>query len=317
MSLEQAVAELQTIRDFIRWGMSRFNGAGIYFGHGTDNALDEAAYLTLFALNLPPKVGEAYLDTRLTTNEKRDVVKFLNRRIEERLPAPYLTHEAWYGGMPFYVDERVLIPRSPIIELIEAHFAPWVKDPDLVANILDLCTGSGCIALACAAAFPEAKVDASDLSSDALEVAKINLDRFEAHEHVSLIQSDLFKSIPQKRYDIIVSNPPYVDELDMSNLPQEFRHEPKQALEAGKDGLDLVFDILYNAMYYLEPRGILVVEVGNSREALEKLLPEVEFLWLEFERGGEGVFLLTAEQVSKHHELIRLVRPEAITIRSY
>lgn len=315
MSTEQAVAELHTIRDFIRWGMSRFNESGIYFGHGTDNALDEAAYLVLFALNLPPQVGEPYLDTRLTSDEKRAVVKLLSRRIEERLPAPYLTHEAWYGGMPIYVDERVLIPRSPIIELIEAHFAPWVKEPDMVMNILDLCTGSGCIALACAAAFPEAQVDASDLSSDALEVARINLERFEAQDQITLIQSDLFTSIPAKRYDIIVSNPPYVDELDMSTLPQEFRHEPESALAAGKDGLDLVFNILYNATYYLEPRGILVVEVGNSREALEKLLPEVEFLWLEFERGGEGVFLLTAEQVSRHHELIRLVRPEAVTIR--
>lgn len=315
MSTEQAVAELHTIRDFIRWGMSRFNESGIYFGHGTDNALDEAAYLVLFALNLPPQVGEHYLDTRLTSDEKRAVVKLLSRRIEERLPAPYLTHEAWYGGMPIYVDERVLIPRSPIIELIEAHFAPWVKEPDMVMNILDLCTGSGCIALACAAAFPEAQVDASDLSSDALEVARINLERFEAQDQITLIQSDLFTSIPAKRYDIIVSNPPYVDEMDMSTLPQEFRHEPESALAAGKDGLDLVFNILYNATYYLEPRGILVVEVGNSREALEKLLPEVEFLWLEFERGGEGVFLLTAEQVSRHHELIRLVRPEAVTIR--
>jgi ribosomal protein L3 glutamine methyltransferase len=315
MSMEQAVAELQTIRDFIRWGVSRFNEAGIFFGHGTDNALDESAYLVLFALNLPPQVGEPYLDTRLTTNERHTVVKLLNRRIEERLPAPYLTHEALYGGLPLYVDERVLIPRSPIVELVEAHFAPWVREPDLVMNILDLCTGSGCIALICAAAFPGAHVDASDLSTDALEVAKINVERFEAQDQVSLIQSDLFRDIPPKRYDIIVSNPPYVDELDMSNLPHEYRHEPKQALEAGRDGLDLVFDILYHAMYFLEPRGILVVEVGNSREALEKLLPEVEFLWLEFERGGEGVFLLTAEQVNKHHELIRLVRPEAITIR--
>lgn len=315
MSMDQAVAELQTIRDFIRWGMSRFNESGIYFGHGTDNALDEAAYLVLFALNLPPQVGEAYLDTRLTTNERRTVVKLLNRRVDERLPAPYLTHEAIYGGLPFYVDERVLIPRSPIIELVEAHFAPWVKEPDLVANILDLCTGSGCIGLVCAAAFPNAHIDASDLSADALAVAKINVERFDAQEQVSLIRSDLFKDIPPKRYDIIVSNPPYVDEQDMNSMPQEYHHEPKQALEAGKDGLDLVFNILYHAMYYLEPRGILVVEVGNSREALEKLLPEVEFLWLEFERGGEGVFLLTAEQVKKHHELIRLVRPEAITMR--
>jgi len=309
MPANQAVSELRTIRDFIRWGMSRFNAAGLFFGHGTDNALDEAAYLVLFALDMPPETDGAYLDTRLTTDERNRVARLLMKRIDERMPAPYLTHEAWYGGMAFYVDDRVLIPRSPIIELVEAHFSPWVRDADLVTNILDLCTGSGCIAVTCAAAFPEAKVDAADISSDALEVARINVDRFGMQDQVSLVQSDLFKNLQERRYDIIVSNPPYVDERDMREMPPEFRHEPRQALEAGKDGLDLVFDILYEAMFHLEPHGILVVEVGNSKAALERLLPEVEFLWLEFERGGEGVFLLTAEQVKQHHELFRLVRP--------
>jgi ribosomal protein L3 glutamine methyltransferase len=308
MSIEQAVNDLSTIRDFIRWGWSRFNEAEIFFGHGTDNALDESAYLVLHSLHLPPQVGEAYLDTRLSEAERRSVAKILMRRIEERLPAPYLTHEAWYGGMPFYVDERVLIPRSPIIELIEAQFEPWVQ-PDNVGAVLDLCTGSGCIAIACAAAFPEAVVDGADISADALDVARINVERYGMQEQVRLVQSDLFESLKGNRYDVIVSNPPYVDEQDMMSLPPEFCHEPELALAAGKDGLDLVFKLLYEAMYHLEPNGILVVEVGNSREALEKLLPEVQFLWLEFERGGEGIFLLTAEQVREHHELFRLVRP--------
>jgi ribosomal protein L3 glutamine methyltransferase len=307
MLREQAVKELVTLRDFIRWGMSRFNEAEIYFGHGTENALDEAAYLVLHTLHLPPQVGEPYMDTRLTEAERRQVVDILLRRVEERLPAPYLTHEAWYGGIPFYVDERVLIPRSPVVELIEAHFEPWVQ-PEKVQNILDLCTGSGCIAITCAAAFPEAHVDAADISRDALAVADINVERYDMAGQVRTVESDLFSALKGQRYDIIVSNPPYVDAQDMASLPDEYRHEPALALEAGPDGLDLVLTILYEAMYHLEQNGILVVEVGNSREALEELLPEVPFLWLEFERGGEGVFLLTADKVREHHELFRLVR---------
>lgn len=307
MLREQAVRDLVTLRDFIRWGMSRFNEAEIYFGHGTDNALDEAAYLVLHSLHLPPQIGEPYMDTRLTESERRRVVDILLRRVEERVPAPYLTHEAWYGGIPFYVDERVLIPRSPVIELIEAHFEPWVQ-AEKVSNILDLCTGSGCIAITCAAAFPDAHVDAVDISRDALAVANINVERYDMSDQVRTVESDLFSALKGQRYNIIVSNPPYVDAQDMAALPQEYRHEPALALEAGPNGLDLVLTILHEAMYHLESDGILVVEVGNSREALEELLPEVPFLWLEFERGGEGVFLLTADKVRDHHDLFRLVR---------
>lgn len=289
--------QLQTVRDFIRLGASQFNRAGLHFGHGTNNALDEAVWLVLHALHLPPDLPVEYFDARLTGAEKRAVMALFQRRVEERLPVPYLINSAWFAGLEFHVDERVLIPRSPIAELIEQGFSPWIE-PDRVNSVLDLCTGGGCIAVACAMAFPQAAVDASDLSTAALEVAEINVERHHLQEQLELVHSDLFENLQGRRYDIIVSNPPYVDGRDMAALPAEFRHEPELALAAGDDGLDIVRRILEQASQYLNPGGILVVEVGNSEQALVDAFPELPFVWLEFERGGDGVFLLTREQLA-------------------
>lgn len=293
-----AYTDLHTIRDFIRYATSSFNAAQLYYGHGTDNAWDEAVALVFHTLNLPHSTPVTVLDARLTQEEKNQLINLIQMRIEKRIPVPYLTHEAWFGELPFYVDERVLIPRSPIAELIENEFKPWV-DPERVESILDLCTGSGCIAIACAKAFPEATVDASDISKDALAVAKINVLRHNVEEHVNLIESNLFDQIPAKQYDIIVSNPPYVSTQEMFELPQEYRHEPELGLVSGDEGTDAAIRILQQAKNYLKPEGILVVEVGNSEYALAERFPEIPFTWLEFERGGGGVFMLTREQLEE------------------
>ncbi len=292
---------LTTVRDFIRWGASRFNAAGLVFGHGTDNALDESAALVMHTLRLPHELPEEYLDSVLTAAERKQVIKLFESRIETRKPAAYLTHEAWFAGLSFYVDERVLVPRSPIAELITDRFVPWVV-PQQVGAVLDLCTGSGCIGIACAHAFPEARVDAVDLSPDALAVAQRNVEHHGLEQRVRLLESDLFEGLQGERYDVIVSNPPYVSLGEMQTLPQEFRHEPVLGLAAGADGMDVVARILAEAADHLTESGILIVEVGYSQEALMACYPDVPFLWLDIEHGGEGVFLLERHQLLEYRQ---------------
>ena len=292
--------DLVTLRDLIRWGTSQFNAADLSFVQGMPTAIDEAVYLCLSALHLPPDFSVDYFDCVLTMDERLHVLSMFQQRIEQHKPAAYITNEAWFAGLSFYVDERVLIPRSPIAEMIHQQFSLW-SDPDQVNNILDLCTGSGCIAIACAYAFDRAMVDATDISADALAVAEINRRDHGLEDRVQLLESDLFESIPGKRYDIIVSNPPYVSLQEMAELPAEFEFEPgASALAAGETGMDIVLPMLVQARDYLTDDGILVVEVGYSKPALEALLPEVPFFWVDFEFGGEGVFVLTADQLDTY-----------------
>lgn len=291
-----------SLRQMVEWGADLLDDADLFFGHGTDNALDEAAYLTAYALEISPDYADVELDRLLSDAEKQRIFELYQRRIKERKPAAYLIHEAWFAGLPFYVDERVLVPRSPIAELIADGFQPWLADHP-VARILEIGTGSGCIAVACAHAFPEAKVDAVDISADALAVAEQNRQRYQLAERLELLQSDLFSALQGRHYDIIVSNPPYVDAEDMSNMPDEFRHEPALGLAAGEDGLDLVVPMLAQASDYLNPGGILVVEVGNSAAALEARFPAVPFTWIEFEHGGEGVFFIGADDLARYRHL--------------
>jgi len=298
----EVLTTLSTLRDYIRWAASRFTQAKVSFGHGTVTALDEAAALVLHTVYQPYNLAEAYLDTVLTMNERQAIIDITDRRINERIPAAYLTNEAIFAGLLFYVDQRVLVPRSPIAELIEQRFSPWV-DEEQVGRILDLCTGSGCIAIACAYAFPDALVDAVDLSVDALAVAEINIENHQVSDSVTLYQSDLFTGLPVALYDVIVSNPPYVCHEEWEQLPQEFRAEPDMGFKGGLTGLDIVLRILIDADDYLAEQGILIVEVGSSAQTLQDTFPDVPFYWLDFERGGEGVFLLTAEQVHDYHEL--------------
>ncbi|RUO80511.1 50S ribosomal protein L3 N(5)-glutamine methyltransferase [Idiomarina tyrosinivorans] len=298
--LEQAITDLLTIDDFVRWAVSRFNANDIYYGHGTDNPHDEASLLMAYVVNLPYAALQDVGHCRLTTRERTLMVELVARRIRERIPAAYLTQQAWFAGLSFYVDERVLIPRSPIAELIENGFTPWLTEAP--QRILDLCTGSGCIAIACAYAFPEAMVDATDLSADALAVAEQNIEQHQLQHQVTPIQSNLFGELSGQKYDLIVTNPPYVDAEDMSDLPDEYRHEPELGLAAGEDGLVLVDQLLLEAAEHLTENGILVCEVGNSMLALEAKYPQTAFVWVEFERGGDGVFMLNREQLAAHRQ---------------
>lgn len=297
----EVLTTLSTMRDYIRWAASRLTEAGVSFGQGTTSALDEAVALILHTLYQPYDLAENYFDAVLTMGERNLIIDVVNRRINERIPAAYLTHEAIFAGLSFYVDDRVLVPRSPIAELIEHRFSPWI-DENKVVRILDLCTGSACIAIACTYAFPDALVDAVDLSVDALAVAEINIKKHQVSDSLILYQSDLFKNLPLTEYDIIVSNPPYVCHEEWEHLPQEFRAEPDIGFKGGVNGLDIVLRILTDADDYLADHGVLIVEVGSSAETLQNIFPEVAFYWLDFERGGDGVFLLTAEQVHHYHE---------------
>ena len=289
---------LRTIQDFIRWTTTQLSLSDIYLGHGTDNLIDEAKQLILPVLGLPLLIPAEFYPANLTDAERQQLFDLIQKRIEDRVPTPYLTNQAWFCGHSFYVDERVLIPRSPIGELISNKFQPLLSSQP--ANILDLCTGSGCIGIACAYAFPQTQVDITDISLEALDVAQTNIDLHEMGNQVTPILSDLFNAVPAKQYDLIVSNPPYVDDEDMSDLPEEFLYEPKLALEAGFDGLDLVKRILLDAVDYLLPNGILVCEVGNSWVSLQDQYPDVPFNWIEFEHGGLGVFSITREELIKY-----------------
>ena len=297
-----AAKELRTVRDFIRWGASCMNAAGLHFGHGTAEALDEAAALVLATLQLPPDLHTVYHDCRLTAVERDALVQALSRRITQRVPVAYITNEAWFAGLPFYVDDRVVIPRSPIAELIERRFYPWLESPATVANILDLCAGCGCIGIASAFAFPRAQVDLAELSDDALEVAEINLIEHHLEDRVAALSSDLFSALEGRRYDLIVSNPPYVSLEEYESLPAEYSCEPSGGLLAGPDGLDVVARILDSAADFLSPQGLLVVEVGATWRTVARAWPSLPFHWLVPKRGGEGVFLLTRDALERRHQ---------------
>lgn len=298
---EDVLDELYTLRDFVRWGASRFTEAGLWFGHGTDNAWDEAVVLVCAALYLPLDSGARALDARVTRNEKLRVLEYLERRVTERVPAPYITGEAWFAGLRFQVDERVLVPRSPFAELIEREFRPWLTAAP--ERILDLCTGSGCIGIACALAFPDAEVDLVDISLAALEVADGNIAAHRVERRVRTLESDLFEELDQA-YDLIVCNPPYVDADDYADLPDEYRCEPELALAAGVDGLDVVRRVLRDAPDWLEDEGLLFVEVGNSAAALEERFPDIGFTWVELERGGDGIFVFSREELLAIQEML-------------
>ncbi|GAB4126661.1 MAG: 50S ribosomal protein L3 N(5)-glutamine methyltransferase [Sideroxydans sp.] len=293
MSLySEATQQLNTVRDCLRFAVSRFNEAGLAFGHGSDNAHDEAAYLILHTLHLPLDTLDPYLDARLTHSELLTVLNVLEKRVEQRIPAAYLTHQAFLGDYAFYVDERVIVPRSFIAELLREQLSPWVDDPERVGSVLDLCTGSGCLAILAAHAFPHALVEGVDISADALAVARRNVHDYGLQERIELIQSDLFDKLKGRQYDLIISNPPYVDAASLSALPQEYRHEPKLALGSGPDGLDATRKILAHAAHHLTEQGLLVVEIGHNRDALEAAFPNLPFIWLEVSAGDGFVFLL-------------------------
>lgn len=291
------IGELATLRDWLRWAVSRFNEAGLTYGHGTTNAFDEACYLVLHALHLPPDRLEPFLDARLAHAERQAIGDLLARRIEQRVPAAYLTREAWLGEFRFHVDERVLIPRSHIAELLPDGLAPFIGAVEDVREALDLCTGSGCLAILLAHAYPNADVDAVDISADALAVAQRNVSEYGLADRINLVRSDLFANLPEKSYDLVISNPPYVVAGAMEALPPEFRHEPVLALAGGDDGMDFVRGIVREAPRFLAPQGVLVVEVGHNRMQAEAAFPRLPFTWLATPGATDGVFLLRRDEL--------------------
>ena len=295
--LKEAQTQLHTVRDVLRYAVTRFTTARLSYGHGSTNAYDEAAYLILHTLHLPLDTLEPFLDARLLTSEINTVLHIIERRVELRVPAAYLTNEAWLGDYRFYVDQRVIVPRSYIAELLRDQLSPRVPDPDAVGGVLELCTGSGCLAIIAADVFPEAKVDAVDISADALAVAKQNVEAYELQDRVTLIESDLTEKLGRKRYDVILANPPYVPEASMARLPREYTHEPRLALAGGTDGLDIVRKIIRQARAHLNRGGVLVVEVGHERPAVEAAFPEMNMTWLSTSAGDDMVFLLTQDQL--------------------
>lgn len=291
--------QLTTIRDLLRYAITRFNTANLFFGHGSNNAFDEAAYLILHTLKLPLDRLDPFLDAHLLPDETANVLQVIERRSTDRVPAAYITHEAWLGDYRFYVDERVIVPRSFIAELIPEQFSPWVDDPESVTNILELCTGSGCLPIMLADAFPNAHIDAVDISAAALEVACRNVDDYDLQDRITLIESDLYEKVPKKKYDLIVTNPPYVNAGSMAKLPQEYLREPQLALAGGEDGMDLVRKIVAGAGERLTKQGVLIVEIGNERHFAEAAFPDLELTWLSTSAGDDAVFLLTVDQFKK------------------
>ena len=288
---------LITLRDWLRFAVSRFNESKLFFGHGSDNAFDEAAYLILHTLHLPLDRLDPFLDASLTQDEAEEVKTVIERRVRERLPAAYLTHEAWLAEHRFYVDERVIVPRSFIAELLPDQLTPWVENPDEITRALDLCTGSGCLAILAALAFPNAHVDAVDLSKDALAVAARNVEDYGLQNRIELIESDLFTALADRTYDVIISNPPYVNADSVATLPPEYQAEPALALGSGADGLDATRQILAQAKSHLNPGGLLVVEIGHNRDVLEAAYPTLPFTWLDTESGDQFVFMLRQEDL--------------------
>ena len=293
----QAKTQLRTLRDLLRFAVSRFNEADLFYGHGSASAYDEAAYLILHTLHLPPDRLEPFLDARLTAAEGEQVLSIIERRALEKIPAAYLTHEAWLGDFSFYVDENVIVPRSFIAELLREQLVPWIADAAEIHSALDLCTGSGCLAILLAHAFENAAIDATDISSEALTVAKRNVADYALEHRIQLLQSDLFSGLSGKRYDLIISNPPYVNAKTMATLPEEYCHEPRKALASGADGLDATRIILREAASHLTEQGLLIVEIGHNRDVLEQAYPHTPFTWLETSAGDEFIFLLKREQL--------------------